>query len=101
MTLTWRSRAALLVCCGTLFLGVLDGAALNLALPSVQRDLRLSTVELQWVATSNALVRASLTLLCGAVADRYGRRRMFRVGLLVFVAGSLLCGAAPHAPALT
>ncbi|MEV4773258.1 MFS transporter [Micromonospora humida] len=100
MSLPWRSRTALLVCCGTLFLGVLDGAALNLALPSVHRELRLSTTELQWVATGNALVRASLTLLCGAVADRYGRRRVFRVGLLVFAAGSVLCGVAPHAPAL-
>ncbi|SCL55729.1 MFS transporter [Micromonospora yangpuensis] len=95
-----RSRAALLVCCGTLFLGVLDGAALNLALPSLQRDLRLSTAELQWVAASNALVRASLTLPCGAVADRFGRRRMFRLGLAVFVVGSLLCGVSSDAVSL-
>ncbi|WDZ83381.1 MFS transporter [Micromonospora cathayae] len=97
MSLPWRARAALLVCCGTLFLGVLDGTALNLALPSLQRDLRLTTPELQWVATSNALVRASLTLLCGAIADRYGRRRVFRLGLAVFVVGSLLCSVAPDA----
>ncbi|BCL17983.1 MFS transporter [Micromonospora sagamiensis] len=97
MALPRRSRAALLVCCGTLFLGVLDGAALNLALPSLQRDLRLATAELQWVAASNALVRASLTLLCGAIADRYGRRRIFRLGLGVFVVGSLACSVAPDA----
>ena len=94
---TWTGRTALLVCCATLFLGTLDGTALTVALPTVQRDLGLSTTELQWVASANPLVRASVTLLGGAVADRFGRRRMFRLGLAVFVAGSLLCCVAPNA----
>src|SRR5213079_1665188 len=76
------------------FMVVLDLAIVNVALPSIQVDLGFSQENLQWVISAYALVFGGFLLLGGRVADLLGRRRIFFVGLILFTAGSLLCGLA-------
>jgi len=64
------------------------------ALPSIQRDLRASLSDLQWVSAAYALVLAVLLLPAATLGDRLGRRRLFLVGLVIFTAGSLACALA-------
>jgi EmrB/QacA subfamily drug resistance transporter len=72
----------------------------SVALPSIQRDLRASLPDLQWVSAAYALVLAVLLLPAATLGDRLGRRRLFLVGLVIFTAGSLACALAPTALAL-
>lgn len=95
-----RRMAVLLICSSSLFITYLDSTILNVALPTIQADLRASLSELQWVADAYLLVLASLVLLAGSTADRLGRKRLFTTGLTAFSAGSLLCSLAPSAGAL-
>mgnify|MGYP000436251511 CR=1 FL=1 len=76
------------------FMVVLDIAIVNVALPSIQTDLDFSQANLQWVISAYALVFGGFLLLGGRTADLLGRRRIFMAGLVVFTAGSLLCGLA-------
>jgi EmrB/QacA subfamily drug resistance transporter len=85
----------LVICCSSLFLVGLDATIVNVALPSIGRELRASVAGLQWTVDGYALVLASLLMLSGATADRVGRRRVFQIGLAVFTAGSGLCSLAP------
>jgi len=78
----------------------LDGTAVNVALPSIGRDLGASTSELQWILNGYLLTLASLILLGGSLGDRYGRRRVFSLGAMLFTLASLLCAVAPSAPLL-
>ena len=78
----------------------LDGTVVNVALPRIGRDLGASTGQLQWVLTGYLLTLASLILLGGSLADRYGRRRVFTIGVVVFTAASVCCAAAPTIEAL-
>lgn len=73
----------------------LDNTIVNVALPSIGRDLHAQVSELQWTIDSYTLVLASLLMLGGSMGDRLGRRRVFQTGLLLFTLGSLLCSAAP------
>jgi len=73
----------------------LDATIVNIALPSIGTDLHASVSGLQWTVDAYTLVLASLLMLSGSTADRFGRRRTFVIGLLVFVAGSMLCSLAP------
>ena len=73
----------------------LDGTVVNVALPDLGRDLHASTAALQWVLNGYLLTLASLILLGGSLGDRYGRRRVFVVGVGVFTVASLLCAIAP------
>ncbi len=73
----------------------LDGTAVNVALPDIGRDLGATTGQLQWVLSGYLLALASLVLLGGSLGDRYGRRRIFRIGTGLFTAASMLCAAAP------
>jgi EmrB/QacA subfamily drug resistance transporter len=94
--LTPRRRIAiLLICCLSLLIVGLDTTIMNVALPSLQRDLGASVSGLQWTIDAYTLVLASLLMLAGSTADRVGRRRTFQVGLAVFTAASLLCSIAP------
>jgi len=77
-----------------LFMIMLDNTVVNVALPSIQRELGAGLSELQWIVTGYALAFASLMLVGGKVADAYGRRRIFVVGIVVFTFASLLCGLA-------
>ncbi|WP_052068088.1 MFS transporter [Rhodococcoides fascians] len=84
-------RVALVACCSSLFLSSLDTSALIVALPTLQRDLGLDVAGLQWVVVANALARGSTLFLAGSLADRYGPRKIFRIGVAVFGMASLLC----------
>jgi EmrB/QacA subfamily drug resistance transporter len=77
-----------------LFMIMLDNTVVNVALPAIQRDLGADLSELQWVVTGYALTFAALILIGGKVADAYGRRLIFVVGIAVFTAASLWCGLA-------
>jgi EmrB/QacA subfamily drug resistance transporter len=90
----------LAICCMSLFIVGLDVTVVNVALPSIQRELHATVSGLQWVVASYSLVLASLLMLSGSTADRVGRRRTFQVGLALFTLGSLLCSLAPNLPAL-
>ncbi|AHH95850.1 MFS transporter [Kutzneria albida] len=99
--LTHRRRLLVLaICCLSLFIVGLDSTIVNLALPDIQRDLNASVSGLQWTIDAYTLVLASLLMLSGSTADRFGRRRTFQVGLVLFSLGSLLCSVAPNTGSL-
>ncbi|MFB7539332.1 MFS transporter [Streptomyces zaomyceticus] len=95
-----RQLVVLAICCMSLLIVSLDNTALNVALPSLRRDLGASVAGLQWVIDAYTLVLASLLMLAGSTADRIGRRKVFVTGLVVFAVGSLLCSLAPNLEAL-
>ena len=76
-------------------LSFIDGAVVNVALPVLQRELGATVSSAQWIVEAYQLFLSSLVLLGGALADRYGRRRIFVLGTLLFAAASLACGIAP------
>jgi EmrB/QacA subfamily drug resistance transporter len=80
-----------------LFMMMLDNTVVNVALPAMQRALRIGPSELEWIVVSYALTFATLMLSGGKLADYYGRKRLFVVGLVIFTAASLACGLAPNA----
>jgi EmrB/QacA subfamily drug resistance transporter len=80
-----------------LFMIMLDNTIVNVALPSIQRDLKITVSELEWVVTGYALTFAVLMLTGGKLADLLGRRLVFVIGLAVFTGASLACGLAPNA----
>ena len=90
-----RKNLILLLACLGQFMVVLDVAVVNVALPVMRVDLGFSPTGLQWVVNAYTLTYAGFLLLGGRVADLFGRRRMFLVGLLVFTLASLVCGFAP------
>ncbi|ARQ67641.1 MFS transporter [Streptomyces marincola] len=90
-----RRFLVLAICCMSLLIVSLDVTALNVALPSLQRELDADVSGLQWTLDVYTVVLAAFLMLSGSMADRIGRRRVFRTGLVVFTAGSLLCALAP------
>ncbi|MCX6459404.1 MAG: MFS transporter [Actinobacteria bacterium] len=87
--MTRNNRWAILaVLCGALFIVSLDNTIVNVALPSIQRDLSASTSELQWVVDAYAVLFAGFLLLAGSLGDRFGRRLIFVIGLVIFAIGS-------------
>jgi EmrB/QacA subfamily drug resistance transporter len=78
----------------------LDGTVVNAALPAISRDLHADLGDLQWVLTGYLLTLGSLLVLGGSLGDRYGRRRIFQIGLVGFAATSVLCAIAPDTGAL-
>src|SRR3954447_9766547 len=90
-----RRPLGLGICCMSLFIVSLDNTIVNLALPTIRRDLDASVSELQWTVDAYTLVLASLLIFSGSTADRLGRARIFKLGLALFTAGSLLCSLAP------
>lgn len=91
-----RRLLVLAICCMSLLIVSLDNTALNVALPSMQRELHATTSGLQWSIDAYTLVLASLLMLAGSTADRIGRKRVFMTGLVLFSIGSLLCSLAPN-----
>jgi EmrB/QacA subfamily drug resistance transporter len=77
-----------------LFMIMLDNTVVNVALPSIQRDLGVGLSELEWIVSGYALTFAALMLIGGKLADAYGRRLVFVIGIVVFTVASLLCGLA-------
>jgi EmrB/QacA subfamily drug resistance transporter len=90
-----RRLLVLAICCMSLFIVGLDVTIVNVALPSIGRDLHAGVSGLQWTIDAYTLVLASLLMLSGSTADRLGRRRTFQTGLAIFTLGSLLCSVAP------
>jgi EmrB/QacA subfamily drug resistance transporter len=87
----------LLICCMSLFIVGLDITVVNIALPSIGRDLHADISGLQWTVDAYTVVMASLLMFSGSMADRLGRKRTFVAGLAVFSIASLLCSLAPSA----
>src|SRR5437868_1676360 len=83
-----------------LFMIMLDNTVVNVALPSIQRSLDLSGSALEWIVVGYALTFATFILTGGKLADLFGRRLLFVIGLAIFTAASLACGLAPTAGAL-
>jgi EmrB/QacA subfamily drug resistance transporter len=90
-----RRMLILAICCMSLLIVSLDVTIVNVALPSIQRELHASVSGLQWIIDAYTLVLASFLMLAGSTADRVGRRRIFQTGLVAFTLGSLLCSLAP------
>src|SRR6202051_2490058 len=84
-----------------LFMIMLDNTVVNVALPSIQRSLHLKISEREWVVTGYALTFGALMLTGGKLADLYGRRLIFVVGLVIFTLSSLGCGLAGSASVLS
>ena len=94
--MTPRRKAIILVsCCLSLLIVSMDATIVNVAIPAIRADLGASASQLQWVVDVYTLVLASLLMLSGATGDRFGRRRVFQIGLVIFAVGSLMCSLAP------
>jgi EmrB/QacA subfamily drug resistance transporter len=91
---TWAPLAVIL--CGT-FVYVLDFFVVNVALPSIQRDLAASSAAIEWVVAGYGLTSAAFLVTGGRLGDHYGRRKLFCVGIATFTVTSALCAAAPSA----
>lgn len=78
----------------------IDGSVVTVALPVIQANLAASVAEVQWVVNAYMLMLGALILVGGAAGDRFGRRRVFALGIAIFAAASLGCGLAPNAAAL-
>src|SRR3954468_2538686 len=89
----------LIAVCGATFMLLVDITIVQVALPTIHRKLGGSFTEMQWVIDAYAVTLAALILTCGSVADRFGRKTVFVVGLGVFILASVACGAA-DGPAL-
>jgi EmrB/QacA subfamily drug resistance transporter len=83
------------------FMLLLDVTIVNVALPDIESGLNASLSDLQWVIDAYALTLAALQLTAGSLADRFGRRLLFAIGIVVFTLGSLLCGLASGATFLS
>jgi len=93
----WWTLAAVSV---GLFMIMLDNTIVNVALPTIERSLHLQVSELEWIVTGYALTFGALLLTGGKLADLFGRRLVFVVGLVIFTASSLACGLAGSATVL-
>ncbi|MEV6098551.1 MFS transporter [Nocardia sp. NPDC051981] len=90
-----RKTIILITCCLSLLISSMDATIVNVAIPAIRDDLGAPLSRLQWIVDVYTLTLASLLMLSGAAADRFGRKRVFRIGLLAFALGSLLCSVAP------
>jgi EmrB/QacA subfamily drug resistance transporter len=93
-----RSRTGIAVICATVLastIGFLDASVVTVALPSIGEDQNAGVAELQWVVTSFLVTVAALLLVAGGLSDRYGRRRILVIGLVITLVASVLCTLAP------
>ena len=88
-------RITLGTMCFALFMVMLDSTVVNLALPTIQRELSASMTELQWIVDAFVLALASLLLTGGTLGDMFGRRKAFVTGVALFTLGSVACALAP------
>ncbi|MEV4560214.1 MFS transporter [Kitasatospora sp. NPDC049285] len=95
-----RRWTVLAVCCLSMFLVGLDTTVVNVGLPEIGRSLGVDTRGLEWTVDAYTIVLAALLITSGALADRFGRRRVFQCGLALFGTASLLCALAPGAGTL-
>lgn len=80
----------LIAACFALFMAILDNLVVNVALPTISRDLDAGTTQLQWIVSAYTLVFASLQITAGGLGDRLGRKRWFLLGIIVFTAASVM-----------
>ena len=102
-TVRYRSAAGRWVLLATVLgssLAFIDATVVNIALPAIGTDLHSDAAGLQWTINGYALSLAALVLLGGSLGDRYGRKRVFMLGVAWFAVASLLCGLAPSIPVL-
>jgi len=90
-----RRVVVLGISCMSLFMIGLDDTTVSIALPTIAKSLNASVSGLQWIADGYTMVLASLLIFGGATGDRFGRRKVFRIGLAAFTVGSALCSLAP------
>ena len=95
-----RPWLILAICCLSLLIVGTDATIVNVALPAIRQDLHASLSGLQWSVDAYTLVIASFLMAAGSTADRFGRRRVFQVGLALFTLGSLLCSVSTSATML-
>ncbi|MEV7127553.1 MFS transporter [Streptomyces sp. NPDC093260] len=91
-----HTALALAAVCLGFFMILLDGSALNIALPAIERDVHGSLAALQWVVTIYTIPLAAVLLTAGSISDRWGARRLFVCSLAGFTAASLLCAVSPN-----
>ena len=91
---TAHPHLILAICCMSLLIVGMDVTIVNVALPAIQKDLHARLAGLQWILDAYTLVVASFLMLSGSISDRFGRRKVFQIGLSVFTLGSLLCSRA-------
>ena len=89
-------RGVLLIVCFALFFGVLNASAVGVVLPDVADDLSVDTGQLSWLMTGFLLIYGIAIPFCGRLADRYGARPLFLLGVGVFSVGALLSALAPN-----
>ncbi len=89
--LKWYTLAA---ACFALFMAILDNLVVNVALPTISRELDATTTQLQWIVSAYTLVFASLQITAGGLGDRLGRKRWFLIGIVLFTATSLVAAFA-------
>jgi MFS transporter, DHA2 family, methylenomycin A resistance protein len=95
-----RRRLTLLAMCVSLFIIQVDVTIVNVALPSIQHSLHTTPGDLEWVISAYALALAALIPVGGALGDRYGRKRIFLIGITVFALGSMACALSRSDPEL-
>src|SRR5580698_7432902 len=95
-----RQRLTLAAMCVATFMIQVDVTIVNVALPAIQRGLHLTAGDLEWVISAYALALAALIPVGGALGDRYGRKRVFLIGVTVFGLGSVACALSRSAAAL-
>ena len=74
----------------------IDGTVVNVVLPVLQRELNASVSQVQWIVESYALILSALMLVGGSLGDRFGRNKIFSIGIFIFAAGSVWCGLSPN-----
>src|SRR5438128_7612923 len=89
-------RIALVILCAGMLMIILDATIVNVALPSIQSDLRFSQSSLAWVVNAYLIAFGGLLLLAGRLGDLIGRKRIFMIGLTVFTSAALVFGLAPR-----
>src|ERR1700756_161448 len=77
-----------------------DESVVNVALPKIEADLDTTLVSMQWVINAYTLCMSALLLIGGAAADRFGRRKLFLLGMITFTLASIACGFAPNVAVL-
>jgi EmrB/QacA subfamily drug resistance transporter len=95
-----RPWQALLICLAAGFMTLLDVSIVNVALPSMERGLHMSPADVSWAVAGYALTFGLTLVPAGRLGDHYGRRKLFLIGLSLFAATAIICGAAPNATML-
>jgi EmrB/QacA subfamily drug resistance transporter len=95
-----RPNLILGICCCSLLMVSMDATIVNVGLPSIRHEFTASIASLQWIIDAYTMVVASLLMLAGSMADRFGRRRIFQLGMGIFMLGSLWCSTAGSINAL-